>query len=293
MKNYAIITPVFNEVETIRKTIASVFNQTVKPMRWIIVNDNSNDGTEVILSELSEKISWVNVISAKIIKTNDYSSRVVNLFKLGLEHLDVSVEYICKLDADVSFDKNFYNNILEEFDKDTKLGIASGQLTINGISEDIDPRFLPCTRGATKVYRMECLNDIGGLRNFQGWDTLDNVAARAKGWNVLIVNEFFEHLKEEGSRVGSKSYSHFRTGFYNGAIPYYVPFFLIKALSKIFNKPFIIGSIFQIAGFVKGFFFSTLKPFPDYVVKQLHKEQKKVLINYIKEYLNVWNSRHS
>lgn len=274
MRKYSIIAPVKNEINNIQKTIDSVVNQSVLPVEWIIIDDESNDGTEILLKETAEKYNWIKVIKPQVNQIRDYSSRVVYLFNQGYKHLTIKVDYISKLDGDVSFNSDFYKNILNAFEINPKLGIASGHLTINDIPEKIIKTSYICTRGATKIYRSKCLEDIGGIISFQGWDTLDNVAARAKGWQVEVLPEYFEHLKEEGSKVGNKLYSNFRTGYYNGSVPYLLSYFMVKAMSKIFIKPYFIASIFQILGYIKGRFFSNKSPFPNYIVNQLHKEQK-------------------
>lgn len=277
MRKYSIITPVKNERNYIEKTIDSVINQIILPVEWIIVDDESNDGTEMILNKVAEEYHWIKIIKPETNQIKDYSSRVVHLFNYGYKQLTEKVDYISKLDGDVSFNSNFYKNILTAFENNPKLGIASGHLTINNIPEEIIKTPFICTRGATKIYSVKCLQDIGGIISFQGWDTLDNVAARARGWDVEIFPEYFEHLKEEGSKVGNKLYSSFRTGSYNGSVPYLLSYFMLKVLSKVFTKPYFIGSILQMCGYLKGRFFSKHRPFPIYIVNQLHKEQKRTL----------------
>jgi biofilm PGA synthesis N-glycosyltransferase PgaC len=278
--NYSIVTPVKNEKGNVEKTIESVISQTILPYEWIIVNDGSKDGTAEILNEAEKKYDWIRVINAEEFNITDYSCRVVHLFNLGYSQIKVQPEFISKLDADVQFDPTFYEVLISAFVKNPKLGIASGLLTINGIPEEKQiPPYL-CTRGATKLYRKTCLENIGGIILFNGWDSMDNVAARAKGWEVDIIPVHFEHLKEEGSKVGSKYYYHFRTGVYNGRIPYLFPYFIIKVLSKITERPYIITSILQILGFIKGRL-NKNHPYPAYMITQLHKEQKQTLIKLL------------
>jgi len=42
---YALITPAHNEEAFIEKTIESVLSQTVLPIKWVVVDDGSTDGT--------------------------------------------------------------------------------------------------------------------------------------------------------------------------------------------------------------------------------------------------------
>jgi len=283
MDSYSIITPVKDEKGNIEHTISSVVNQLQLPVEWIIVDDNSSDGTDLILNDAARRFDWITIVKAENIDSNDYSSRVVQLFDFGYSKLRRNVEFVSKLDADVSFTSDFYFSILKEFDKNPQLGIASGHLTIGNVPEKLPITKFVCTRGATKVYRLSCLKDIGGIVSFQGWDTLDNVAARAKGWDVEIIAKNFEHLKKEGSKVGNRLYSHFRTGYYNGAIPYLWIYFFLKIIYVINQRPYFVGSLFQLAGYCKARLFSRRSPFPNYVVKQLHKEQFSMLtFNFFK-----------
>lgn len=281
MFKYSIITPVKNEYPFICSTLNSIIKQTIMPLEWIIVDDGSNDGTETIIREYEKKFDWIKVIDIKCLNVEDYSSRVVSLFEEGRKHLKSDYDFLSKLDGDVSFEADFYETILKEFDCKPTLGIASGYLTINRVPEKIADTKFVCTRGATKVYRKKCIEDIGGLVPFQGWDTLDNVAARAKGWDVAIINSYFEHLKEEGSKIGSKIFSCYRTGFYNGAVPYYVPYFFIKVLVQFSRKPFFICSFMQIVGFVYSYLIVRKRPYPEFIVNQLKYEQKETLKKYL------------
>ena len=42
---------------------------------------------------------------------------------------------------------------------------------------------------ATKSYRRTCLDEIGGVVEGLGWDTIDEIAAHARGWRVATVRE--------------------------------------------------------------------------------------------------------
>jgi glycosyltransferase involved in cell wall biosynthesis len=55
--NYVLVSPVKNEERYLETTIQSVLHQTVKPSRWIIVDDGSRDRTGEIIK------SYTNVIS--------------------------------------------------------------------------------------------------------------------------------------------------------------------------------------------------------------------------------------
>jgi glycosyltransferase involved in cell wall biosynthesis len=278
---YSIITPAKNEAGNIEFTLESVVNQHLLPEEWIIIDDFSDDGMNKKIQPFAERYSWIKLISAQPRSFNDYSSRVVEIFNYGLTLLSTKVDVIVKLDGDVSFDTFFFQKILNEFSLRSKLGIASGLLTEKGIPEDLkygDHN----TRGATKCYRVTCFNDIGGLIPAISWDTVDNAAARAKGWDTRTLQIHFEHLKPEGARAGSYLKNHLRTGFSNGSIPYYLPYFILKVIKHTTDKPFLIGSLFQCAGYIKSRYLKNYRPFPDYACNQVILEQKKFIKSLLK-----------
>jgi len=280
---YLIITPVHNEEKYIEYTLKSVCNQTIKPVKWIIVDDNSTDRTLDIIKKygaLYPRLIELYKISKKKKKT-DYSSRIVEVFYYGLSKAQYEYDILVKLDGDVRFENDFFENILNEFKKDEKLGIASGHLSKKGIPEKLRYGNIN-TRGATKCYRKACFVDISGLPNFISWDTLDNAAARAKGWRTRILPHYFEHLKEEGNRAGNKLINHYRSGMSNGCVPYNFIYFSLKALSKINQKPILIGTLVQFYGYFKYRFIKRIRPFPYFATKQVRKEQKEFLLKLLR-----------
>src|SRR5688572_1968889 len=60
---YVIITPVRNEATFVGKTIQSVAAQTRLPLRWVIVDDGSTDGTVEILKAASRRYPWMTVVT--------------------------------------------------------------------------------------------------------------------------------------------------------------------------------------------------------------------------------------
>ena len=283
MKDFIIITPAKNEEKSIAYTLKSVVHQTLLPKVWIIINDASEDKTTTIIRNVIAEYPWIKLYDYPILPENDYSSRVVSIFNYGLSLVKDDYDFIMKLDGDVSFENNFCESVLNEFEKNPLLGIASGTITNFGIPEKSIQEF-GFTRGATKFYRRKCFEIIGGVVPVVSWDTIDNAAARAKGWQTKSLPIYFVHHKEEGSRVGSNLFQHFRTGLSNGNIPYYFPYFILKCLSKIRKQPYVLGAIAQLFGFIYSAYFRKLRPFPDYATTQVRSDQKKFIYNLFKSF---------
>jgi poly-beta-1,6-N-acetyl-D-glucosamine synthase len=60
---YLLISPCRNEAQYMRQTLDSVIAQSVRPAKWVIVDDGSTDATPQILAEYREKNSWIEVVT--------------------------------------------------------------------------------------------------------------------------------------------------------------------------------------------------------------------------------------
>ena len=54
-----------SEENNIEKTILSVIEQTVKPVKWIIVNDGSTDNTREIIEKYLDQYQFISLINRK------------------------------------------------------------------------------------------------------------------------------------------------------------------------------------------------------------------------------------
>ena len=72
------------------------------------------------------------------------------------------------------------------------------------------------------------------------------------------------------------------TGLYNGRVPYYFPYFILKIIYYTFRRPFILGSLLEFVGYFKARFFDRKKPFPEHVSKYIIKIQKQKIIRKFK-----------
>src|SRR5438067_13581826 len=59
---YVIITPARNEGQYLQKTIDSVVSQTLRPEKWIIVNDGSTDQTSLLIDYAATRHSWIQAV---------------------------------------------------------------------------------------------------------------------------------------------------------------------------------------------------------------------------------------
>lgn len=273
--NYSIITPTKNEGKFIEETIKSVIAQTVLPVEWIIMDDGSTDHSEQLISGYLKTHPFITYIKLDKYREEykNRGGRVASIINYADSLRVRDVDVIAKIDADTSFDKDFFANILSEFEKDSSLGIASGHMVENGIPEEIKDR--KSGRGASLIVRYTCFLQIGKFyeSKTRGEDDMAYIAARSFGWRTQTFDYYFNHLKPIGIR-NSRLKNHYETGYYKGAIPYWFPFFIGTCIRDVFMKPYFIGTIVQMAGFCQSNFISKYRPFPPFVSKQVKQEQK-------------------
>jgi biofilm PGA synthesis N-glycosyltransferase PgaC len=60
-----LISPCRDEAKFMRETLDSVISQSIKPAKWIIVDDGSTDDTPRILEEYRKKHDWIEIVTRK------------------------------------------------------------------------------------------------------------------------------------------------------------------------------------------------------------------------------------
>ena len=81
---YALVTSAKNEEGYIEKTIQSVISQTIRPIRWIIVDDGSSDHTTEIANAYANRHPWMVVVRNFGVISRDFASKARS-FAVGCE----------------------------------------------------------------------------------------------------------------------------------------------------------------------------------------------------------------
>jgi poly-beta-1,6-N-acetyl-D-glucosamine synthase len=254
---YVVITPVRNEVGNFAQTIASFAEQTVRPAVWVIVDDGSTDGTEAIADTAACEHPWIKVVHRQDRGFRKPGSGVVEAFYDGLAALpDIPWEFLVKFDGDLAFAPDYFQRCLTYFASNPKLGIAGGLIcmkegdSLTGESTG-DPAFH--VRGATKIYRRNCWEQIGGLVKAPGWDSIDELKANMLGWTSATICELKLHqLKNTGSADGAWR-NWIKNGLANYITGYHPIFMAAKCLKRMWQPPFGVSAIGLAYGYLKGY----------------------------------------
>lgn len=249
---YVVITPVRDEAQHISNTLNCMLRQTILPAEWIIVNDGSTDNTGSIIDEYAARYSWIRGVHRQNRGFRKPGGGVVEAFNEGYETLNTSDwDFIVKFDGDLSFEPDYFERCFRNFDDNPKLGVGGGVIcyVVDNVKKfEEGPAFH--VRGATKIYRRDCWEAIGGFWPAPGWDTIDEVKANSLGWSTLSFGDLhLIHHRHTGTA----------DGFWQGLVKYgranyicgYHPLFMLsKCIVRLVRKPYIIGSIGLMYGFV-------------------------------------------
>ena len=274
---YVIISPVRNEGKYLEVTIAGVVAQTALPLRWVIVDDGSGDDTRTIVENAATACSWIELLARKDRGFRQSGVGVVEAYYEGFARVeDLPWDYVVKLDGDVRLQASYFAQLLHEFERDSRLGIASGDIynEVNGklvLDSPDDPAFH--VRGAAKIYRRACWDAIGGMPRVTGFDCIDNVKARMLGWNTKrFPRPEAIHLRRTGKANGVWRNS-FKDGLGANAIGYHPLFLLLKCLKRIASGGSGIGALGQLCGYVQGYCSDIPRIRDKELIKYLRRQQ--------------------
>ena len=251
--DYIIITPAKNEEKFIEHTLHSVLHQTVKPKKWVIVDDGSNDATAAIVTKYADKYELLQLIR------NDSSheerlggSKVVRAFNIGYGTVrDDTFDFIVKLDADLTLPPNYFENIIKCFEMYPKVGLCGGYCTIKKNGKYIKENYSSedHVRGAFKAYRKKCFDDIGGIKQIWSWDGIDEAAIAFHGWELKVLPLAVIHHRPTTGEYNLLKHS-YKTGreMYKERIDFFS--LIIISAVYLFRKPAIVGSILYMVGYL-------------------------------------------
>ena len=239
-----------------KTTIEAVSAQTVRPTEWVIVNDGSTDRTGEIIDRYAAKFPWIRAVHRANRGFRKSGGGVVEAFYEGYKTLQSEDwEFLVKLDGDLTFTPDYFEKCFAHFNSDPKLGIGGGEIYHDfaaGLKLEAQPRFH--VRGATKIYKRECWEAIGGLWEAPGWDTIDEVKANMLGWTTRS----FEELRLVHHRLTGAAEGLVRDRVKHGVACYvsgYHPLFVAAScVRRLVRKPYVVGSLAVFYGFLKGSF---------------------------------------
>lgn len=278
--NYYIVIPAHNEEAFIALTLDSLISQTVLPKKVVIVNDNSTDKTAEIVTAYAKENPFISLVNKTSSAIHLPGSKVIQAFHKGFETLDEAYDVIVKLDADLILPNNYFETILNIFEKDATIGMAGGFAYIekNGewILENLTDK--DHIRGAFKAYRKACFQQIGNLKPAMGWDTVDELLSKFYGWKVVTDTSLIvKHLKPTGANYNKTARYKQGEAFYTLGYGFLITSIASAKLAMMKKKPLLF------LDYIKGFWKAKAAKTPLLVTAEQAKFIRKYRLKKMKE----------
>ena len=223
---YLLITPARNEERFIAKTLESMVAQTLPPERWVIVDDGSTDKTAEIVERYAARFRWIELVRRPQHLERSFAGKV-HAFNAGLKQAEsIGYDIIGNLDADVSFDPDYLEFLIEQFINDPELGVAGTPFLENGYDSARDSfEGENHVAGGCQLFRKACFKDIGGYfpNPAGGIDWIAVTTARMNGWRTRSFRQKrYYHYRAMGTAERSSwaaSFSYGEKDYYLGGSP--------------------------------------------------------------------------
>ena len=292
---YVVVTPAHNEEGFIERTIDSMVSQTVRPVKWFVVNDNSTDRTRDIVEKYAARHGFIHLVNVSRTDGRNFGNKV-SAFNAGMsEARGHDYEFIGNLDADISLERHYFETVLREFSLDSSLGISGGMVHTRIGDAFVSQRVaLDSVAGAVQLFRRACFEEIGGYLALPqgGIDAAAEIMARMKGWKVRTLPELrvLEH-RRTGTAMVRPLTAKFKEGQRFHSLGYSFPYLFLRCVYRSMERPRVLGSIATLHGYLKSMIHGDPIALPPQAVRYLRAEQLSKLAGLFERPAQVSSTR--
>jgi poly-beta-1,6-N-acetyl-D-glucosamine synthase len=285
-RKYALITAAYNEERFIAATIESILRQTVLPRRWAIVSDGSTDRTdEIVLSYCAEN-AFIQLVRVPEKHKRNFGAQVLAI-RRGYEALrGADYDFIANLDADLTFDPDYYERLLQKFDQDPKLGLAGGYV----LDRQRDGQFRSRPMNAehsvahgVQMLRRRCYEETDGWipLPYGGPDWHLQLSVQMRGWRARAFKELHAYHHRPTGSAARPFQNYFREGRMDYSIGSYPLFEIFKVARRYRIKPYFIASSVRMLGFLWGYWRGEARPVSQEFIGFVRSQQKAALRKFL------------
>jgi poly-beta-1,6-N-acetyl-D-glucosamine synthase len=283
---YVLITPARDEARFIESTLRSVIAQTVRPLKWAVVSDGSTDGTDEIVSRYAAENHWIELVQMPQRRERHFAGKALAV-RAGVERMQgIPYEVIASLDADMSFEPDYFAYLLGKLVLDPGLGVV-GTPYRDDTAEIYDYRFVSTDHvsGACQVFRRACFEEIGGYVLSKGGaiDTIATLTARSKGWKTqTFTGKIARHQRVIGTAENGPLKSRFILGKRDWMIGNSALWQICRGLYQMTKRPYVLRGVAIVAGYLWAACSGVERAVPRELRAFRRKEQMEHLWNFLR-----------
>jgi poly-beta-1,6-N-acetyl-D-glucosamine synthase len=253
LPSYVLITPARNEADYIELTLKSVVAQTVRPLKWVIVSDGSTDGTDDVVRTYAANNPWIELVQMPERRDRNFAGKATAVSAGQKKVGELQYDVIGNLDADVSFEPDYFAFLMDRFAENPRLGVGGTAFREGDLSYNYEFVGIEHVSGMCQMFRRECFEAIGGYAAIRsgGIDLIAVLSARAKGWETrTFVEKTFVHHRSQGGAL----HTGLRERIYMGRKDYLLgnhPLWeIFRSVYQMAHKPFFIGGFLILAAYI-------------------------------------------
>jgi len=240
-----------------RQTLDSVVAQSLRPAKWVVVDDGSSDDTPKILAEYAARHDWIEIVTRSDRGHRAVGPGVVDAFYSGYAAIVPSdYDFVCKLDLDLHLPPRYFETLVQRMQATPSIGTCSGKAYVVEAGQRVSERHGDeNSLGMTKFYRVQCFTEIGGFVREVGWDGIDGHMCRMKGWEALSWDEpdlRFTHLRPMGASHKGIYTGRVRQGFGQYYMGTGLLYLTASAIFRVNRKPYVLGELAVLWGWIEG-----------------------------------------
>jgi glycosyltransferase involved in cell wall biosynthesis len=285
---YVLITPARNEAAFIEKTILAIIRQTVKPAKWVIVSDGSMDETDEIVNKYVREHTWMELLRIPERAERHFGGKAI-AFNTGCDRVrHVAYDIIGNLDADITFDEDHFEFLLNKFAQDKTLGVAGTPFREGNTQYDYRFSRKEHVSGACQLFRRECFDMIGGYVPLKGGgiDLTAVVTARMRGWKTETFTEkACLHLRPMGKAGPHYLKYTFKSGHGDYMLGVHPVWQFFRSIYQMSTKPLFLSGFLLLSGYFWGLITHLPKPVSEEFVRFRRREQMRWLKDYYRKAL--------
>ena len=288
--NYVLITPARNEADFIELTIKSVLAQTVRPVRWVIVNDGSTDATAEIVSNYASVHSWIEMIQMPERQERHFGGKAHAVAAGRQRVAPLEFEVIGNLDADVSFEPDYFEFLMTRFAENPKLGVAGTAFLEGNLSYNYEMVGIEHVSGMIQLFRRQCFEAIGGYSAVKtgGIDLMAVLTARTKGWETRTFTEkSFVHHRSQGGALHTGLRGRWYMGRKDYLLGNHPVWEFFRSFYQMQYRPYVIGGLLVLVSYFWHLVRRVERTMPHELIELRQSDQMKRLKSLVERRLHL------
>ena len=239
---YGVILPCRNEEDYIEGCINSLLNQTIKPLKLVVVDDNSNDDTPTILKNFQKSVDVIRLNNPRYgIKGLNTSIAVKMALEVLLKH---EVDYILNIDADSILPDYYIEYLIKVMESDAFIGFTSGYSHRNRKNT---------VSMSARLGRSRCIKDVlscfpnAKYPIMHGHDVIVKHVAYWRGWKIVPSDVKYQELR--GAHIQKGKYLYLKGWFrYQIGFPLHYQLYLFKR--DLRYKPQLLAALIILFSYI-------------------------------------------